>query len=307
MEAQFLLRCLYHKGKHVKRDIHKAIHYYTLAANQNDPDAQFKLGSIYFYGDSVKIDTNKAFHYYFLAANHGCEEAQFKLGFNYYIGELLDQNINKAIFYFHLSARNGCVNSHFVLGVIYSQGIHVKRNIDEAIHHYNNGSNVDDQYSKNNLGIIYKHFQYKKSPVEYFEEAIRKGNDPVSMYNLGHIYFYGEKVIANLEKSIDLLIRSSLRDFHPSTALLSLVLIKKITGKKLNREKIQEEIGKNGQKTGNLASEVIDIILMNDLDNEIIYNYFYEQYKTIDFTYNFFQEPMVAGEFLKRPEIEKNK
>ena len=50
-------------------DINKAIHYFTLAANQNNPDAQFNLGFMYYEGKYVTRDINKAIHYFSLAAN----------------------------------------------------------------------------------------------------------------------------------------------------------------------------------------------------------------------------------------------
>ena len=47
----------------------KAIHYYSLAANQNDADAQHILGNIYYEGEYISKDISKAIHYFSLAAN----------------------------------------------------------------------------------------------------------------------------------------------------------------------------------------------------------------------------------------------
>ena len=40
-KAQFVLGTIYHEGQYVTRDINKAIHYYSLASNQNHAEAQF--------------------------------------------------------------------------------------------------------------------------------------------------------------------------------------------------------------------------------------------------------------------------
>ena len=52
--------------EYIKWDINKAIHYFTLAANQNNPEAQFNLGFIYYEGKYIKRDINKSIHYYTL-------------------------------------------------------------------------------------------------------------------------------------------------------------------------------------------------------------------------------------------------
>ena len=64
----------------IDRDINKAIHYLSLAANHNYQKALFDLGCIYYTGQSVKKDINKAFHYFQLSAFQENDYAQFNLG-----------------------------------------------------------------------------------------------------------------------------------------------------------------------------------------------------------------------------------
>ncbi|KAK8834470.1 cAMP-dependent protein kinase catalytic subunit [Tritrichomonas musculus] len=215
-----------------------------LMINQNDPEIQFNLGIIYLEGQ------NRA------------------MGYLYYAGVHIVHNSKIAIRYFSLSAINGDTESHFILGVIYSQGIHIERNIQEAIHHYNYGSNIRDQYSKNNLGIIFKYYDYKKNPIEYFIESISQKEDPVSMYNLAHMYLYGKKANIDLDKSIELLIKSSKRGFYQSTILLVLALIKKISIQKITKEKIKEEMKKyiNTNEINELLEEVIKQTNIDNFD-----------------------------------------
>ena len=68
------------EGLYVTRDINKAIHYYSLAADQNYPNAQINLGAIYHEGQYISRDISKAIHYYTLAANQNNPNAQFNLG-----------------------------------------------------------------------------------------------------------------------------------------------------------------------------------------------------------------------------------
>ena len=87
-------------------------------------------------------------------------------------------------------------------------------------------------------------FKRNEISIEYFEESIRQKNDKISMYNLGHIYFYGKFIKQNIEKSIELFIQSANQDFYPSKLLLSLALIKKISS--INTQTISKETSKYG-------------------------------------------------------------
>lgn len=182
----------------------------------------------------------------------------------------------------------------------YSQGIYVQRNIDEAIHYYyNNGSNRNDGYSKNNLGIIYKYYQYNRNPVEYFEEVCRQKDDYLSMYNLAHIYFYGEKVNVNIEKAIELLIKSSLKGLTASKSLLALALTKKIT--KITMQSIKKEIIKinnqNLYRVNKLALEIFEFIKGFSLENDEKYDFFYSVNQKIYYAYNIIKKPVMAEKF----------
>ncbi|KAK8871371.1 hypothetical protein M9Y10_007094 [Tritrichomonas musculus] len=305
--AQFNLGLIYHDGEYILKDVKKAIHYYSLAADQNISQAQYNLGVIYNKGEYVQRDIKKAIHYYLLAANKNHPEAQFIIGTLYYEGIYFKQYINVAIRYFTLSAKRNYIRSHFVLGVIYSQGIQIERNIEEAIYHYKNGSNLRDSYSKNNLGIIYKDEKYKNNSKEYFGESIQQKNDRVSMYNLGHIYFYGEKVKQNIERAIELFINSSLHRFKPSTILLSLAIVKKINKKLITKEIIDTEMHKYKFENINLLTEIYDIIQNLILENETLYNELYVKYKKIDFSYDIYCQPIETTDFYSSQERENEK
>ena len=97
----------------------------------------------------------------------------------------------KAIDYFIQSASNG----------------DIERDIKKSIYHYKEASSFNNQYAKNNLGVIYRFgcgneiVQNCEFSIEYFEEAIRRFNDKVSMFNLAHIYIYEDKYNNRLKKS----------------------------------------------------------------------------------------------------------
>ena len=127
------------------------------------------------------------------------------------------------------------------------------------------------------------------------------------MYNLGHIYFYGEKVKQNIERAIELFINSSLHGFKPSTILLSLAIVKKIDEKIITKEIIDTEMHKYKFENNNLLTEIYDIIQNLKLENETLYNELYVKYKIIDFSYDIYCQPIETTDFYSSQERENEK
>ena len=61
--AQHNLGCIYDKNNESISDIEKAVHYFTLATNQNQPESAEIIGTYYLKGKYVQKDINKAIHY----------------------------------------------------------------------------------------------------------------------------------------------------------------------------------------------------------------------------------------------------
>ncbi|KAK8884689.1 hypothetical protein M9Y10_043808 [Tritrichomonas musculus] len=205
----FLRICLL-KRYILARDIDKVIHYYSLAANNNDRNAQANLGVIYY----VTRDIDKAIHYFQLTANQNDPQAQYNLGLIYYFAINHTKNNKKGRFYIMLASKNGHEDANFSHGFLLHEGKNNDRNIEEAVHYYKEASSLNNRYAKNNLGIIYRHGYGSiegraGNAAVYFEEAIRQKNDCLSMYNLAHICMYDETIKQDLDKSINLLVRSS--------------------------------------------------------------------------------------------------
>ena len=285
--AQFCLGLIYFTGEHVTLDIEKAIHYFMLAANQNDSQAQFYLGQIFSSNNYSKFDINKAIYYYSHAAYKNHPEAQFMLGLIYYLSDYLTENIKKGRLYIMLASKNGNKKSNFAHAFMLHEGKIVKKDMNEAIRLYKEASSFNIQYAKNNLGVINKNGcdGIKKNlgaAIDYFSEAIRQKDDYLSMYNLAHLYIYEEEVTSNINKIIDLLIKSSIQ-FNHSLILLCLVLIKKFD---FNIEMINKEIEKRNDKATNLTTKIYRMIYNLNLFERSVFHNFYENYSTKDFFYN---------------------
>ncbi|KAK8847116.1 hypothetical protein M9Y10_019696 [Tritrichomonas musculus] len=182
-----------------------------------------------------------------------------------------------------LASMNNDRQANFAHGFLLHEGKCVKKDIEGAIHYYKEASSFNNQYSKNNLGIIYKH-GYNEikgnigNAIVYFEEAIRQKNDYLSMYNLAHIYMYDSTIKQDLNKSIDLLIRS-MNKFEHSFILLCLALLLKFD---FNIEAIKQELKHRTDITGISIESIIKGIALSKL----IFNELYESYQYKDYLYN---------------------
>ena len=152
--------------------------------------------------------------------------ALLEFGLFYLSGVYKKKNIKKSIKYLTLASSYGLYKPNFYLGCIYFIGLEGNKDIDKAIHYFKEGSSFNDNYCKNNLGIIYKNIKHNPNAIVYFKEAIHQEDDMVAMYNLAHMYLYGELINENIDQSIDLLIKSSDKGFMTSFILLCLAIIK---------------------------------------------------------------------------------
>ena len=75
-QFQAIVGIYFEQGEELPQSIKKAIHYYQLAADQNDPTGLFCLASCYAIGRGVPRSYEKALNYYRLAADHGNVSAQ---------------------------------------------------------------------------------------------------------------------------------------------------------------------------------------------------------------------------------------
>ena len=130
--------------------------------------------------------------------------------------------------------------------------------------------------------------------MAYFDEAIRRMNDKLSLYNLAHIYIYEESNNQRIDEAIEYLIKSSLQKFSPANDLLCIALIKKYG---FNLTKIQKEL----QKLKNFKNDkFVKMILQKDF-----YEKQYQYYKSIDFLYDFKLEAIQSKDLNEQYKIQQ--
>ncbi|KAK8892321.1 hypothetical protein M9Y10_029547 [Tritrichomonas musculus] len=299
-EAQFNLGFLYYEGKFKSRDIQKAIHYFTLCANQRFSEAQYMLGNIYHKGKYILPDINKAIYYYTLAANQNHSKAQYYLGLMYYEGKYIERNIKKGILLVNLASINRFFPAHFVVGCLYHQGKYIDRDIEQAIHYYKEGSSFNDKYAKNNLAIIYKMGYKDKIPARTMN-AIEYLKEAIHKKN----DILAKYNLANIY-IYDETIRDKIDDaiellfnsieFPHSYILLFIALLKKY-GFKLNEiEKHITELNNKNPKS--TLPPISDDLCRLGLNNDSTYKILYEIFKDNYLVYDPLHKIVCFSDFL---------
>ena len=105
-EAQFKVGALYTNTQYQEPDFAQAIHWYTLAAEQNHPLAQYNLGHHYLNGIGVSKNIESAVHLWLKAALQDHPLAQFNVGRAYYLGIGLPTDLTQAKYWFEQAAAN---------------------------------------------------------------------------------------------------------------------------------------------------------------------------------------------------------
>lgn len=129
------------------------------------------------------------------------------------------------------------------------------------------------------------------------------------MYNLSNIYFYEKPFENSIDRSIELLIKSSNQDFLYSNQLLCIVLVQKfILNKKtimnyINLSMVIDELNLHGNTSIKLPSTIYDMIKNQNLENECIYRKKYDECRNIIFIYNYKKIPK---KLVKRLQKSKN-
>lgn len=172
----------YHMG-----ELHKAFEFMLQSAGAGIDEAQFSVGVMYSGGEGVGQDYQSAVSWYEKAARQGQTEAMNNLGNCYNHGLGVEENEQEAFEWWLKAAQEGYEPCYILIGNIYYQGIYgVKKNYKEA--------------------------------ALWYEEAAKAG-DRTGTYNLSCMYYAGQGVKRNYDKSFELLMQSDMNQYHTQQSL----------------------------------------------------------------------------------------
>lgn len=167
----------------------KGIKLLTAAADKNNPFAQYKLG-VYFLNND---EAEKGISYLQDAAAQDNDSAKFKLG-SYYIK---NDEIQKGVEYLIDLSDKDNVFANIKLGNLYSQADYF--DFKKAEKYYLKAAGKGINTAEYNLGILYlsdkNNISHCLKGIDYLNIAANQGNEN-AMYQLGKIYFYGNKYIS---------------------------------------------------------------------------------------------------------------
>lgn len=120
--AYYALGDMYFKGKHVTKDIDKAVNYYDLSAKQGNAEACRVLGFLYENGRFIPKDDKKAFEYYLAGAKLGQGFCALKIADRYADSTSPDFSEKDAFYWYKEAAKQGVLDAIVKLGIFYKYG-----------------------------------------------------------------------------------------------------------------------------------------------------------------------------------------
>ncbi|WP_133140780.1 tetratricopeptide repeat protein [Legionella genomosp. 1] len=239
-DAQLKLAFLYDRGLGGEANSEVAAHWYTEAAEQNQPIAQFLLAQLYQMGrigkqpdyemakkwykqaqahspyasvalgfiyDTVDDDYANAADNYSRAAATGDAIAQYDLGLLYENGKGMPVNPEKAREYFQQAAEQGYGKAMTQLAGLYFNGINGIRDEQQALHWYKKAVAAGDSGAMYQLGLLSETGVATKldfpNAVSYYQQASDLGNEKAQMA-LARMYQYGIGVQKDIQHAADI-------------------------------------------------------------------------------------------------------
>ncbi len=105
--AQFGLAQMYDQGTGVRKDLHRALHWFRRAGQAGSVDAQIAVGTAYYLGRGVPRDPRRAAAWYGRAATAGDVGAQYLVASMYASGDGVERDDRVAAYWYRAAAANG--------------------------------------------------------------------------------------------------------------------------------------------------------------------------------------------------------
>jgi TPR repeat protein len=207
-DALMFLGKIYFNGEYsLKKDLPKAAHYFTLAANQDDPRAYLTLGYMHQEGLNFPKNFDEAFKLYRKSALMGNDTAKASLGMMYMSGYGVEKDLSKAIELINESAARGNPFGQFYLGLLYKEGQVVEKDMVKAIEFLSKSGNQGNYEAQFILAGIFS--QGLDGVQQNFElaarllESVASAGNPQAQFNLALFYLNGNGVEKNTQKAIE--------------------------------------------------------------------------------------------------------
>jgi TPR repeat protein len=138
----------------VPKDYKKAMHWFRMAADQDNGAAEFNVGVMYENGWGIKRDYAEARRWYEKATAQGYAGAFAAIGYMYIEGEG-EHNDAKGFEWYLKAAKLGHIWAQFTVGDCYEDGKGVARDYAQALRWYEKAAAQDYAPAQNAIGHLY--------------------------------------------------------------------------------------------------------------------------------------------------------
>ncbi|AVG46784.1 Sel1-like repeat-containing [Acanthamoeba polyphaga mimivirus] len=217
--AQCNLGKMYRDGCGTKKNIQKAVKWFTISANQNNKYGLINLAKYYEDGDFVSPDINKAIKLFEQAACQNLSSAEYCLGRLY--ENQCPSNYILAFKYYQQAANQNHIYAQYCLAICYNYGQGISLDYQMAIYWLTLGINqglnsakieLADMYVKG-LGVkknYHKAFELLNSSI--YDDGTDDFDDFNAMSKLASMYKYGRGVEKDINRAIYLYLKSKKLD-----------------------------------------------------------------------------------------------
>ena len=183
----------------------KKIEKYILNLQNDDKKAYLYLGNLYDEGKEVAKDKVKALRFYQMAADKDDPHGAYNVGRILLEQDL--NNIQEVLYYLEIASNKGVGMASLTISNLYYYGVGIQKDIDQAIDYCKLAIEQGTNEGYNNLGLIYSDrnfagLDYQKA-FSYFEEGVKR-QVYLAYYNLGILYEYGLVVYKDYKKAVEL-------------------------------------------------------------------------------------------------------
>ncbi|MCR4798786.1 MAG: hypothetical protein K5853_10155 [Lachnospiraceae bacterium] len=227
-EAAYRLGQIYDYGlSEQNQDFEESKKWYENALNNGDNRAPVSLGYMYLNGCGVPIDYDKAMEYFNMAVDMDNPEGYVGIG-RVYLDQKDESNYFLAYKNIRIASDLELLDGFYYMGYLYENGYGVPMDIEKAMLSYqlvllNPSEDVNDQFAINSantrLGIIYATGKTGeidgKKAHDYFEVASDNGFVLASYY-LGMMYEMGTGIDKDYDKALEYFELAGEKDYAPA-------------------------------------------------------------------------------------------
>ena len=169
----------------------------------------YRIGKMHCYGLGTEQDYKQAFDWFLKSATAGNKFAQYSLANLYYYENGVEKDLSQAFLWYQKSSAQGQPYASYAIAQMYNKGEYVTQNEDTAQRYYN--------------AALSGFLALELISGEHLDQDIDKGlamltecadsRDAYACYKLGKIYFKGDIVLQDLDKSEKYLLSAEDNEF----------------------------------------------------------------------------------------------